>query len=394
LKEIGESALRGSGLKSVQIPKSVEKICFRCFYECKSLCEVSFEGKSEIGLNFGDCPLSVLRVPVGMNLSRCDVPRDCRIEYFEPPAVEISDHAAGKSGCISDWIFDLSEYEPVEQVGGRGQVCLWRHRGESEEIAVKSFRFGSDSVKNEGIQRTFIREVESLMKLNEHPCIVSLKGCCLPCGNEGPKIVTEFLGNGSLKSILGSKPPRWWTYGRKVKSIAGIVLGMKFIHSKGLIHRDLKPENILFDDDLRIRIADFGSSRIFEVDVTLTGGGTPLYMAPEVPTHHYNEKVDVYSFGLVLYEIIVGDGLFSGPGDKMKLFLDLQKGWRPIIPDKTESVSRKLIESCWSENPGNRPSFDEIWISMEKCNFRLLPGVKKSDIEGFLNWFYENGGEK
>jgi serine/threonine protein kinase len=260
---------------------------------------------------------------------------------------------------------------------------------------VKSFAHVPDSVKKEGIQETFMREVESLISLN-HPCIVSLKGYCLPSGNEGPKVVTEFLGKGSLKPILasGSESPPLWTDGCKARSIAGIVLGMKFIHSKGLIHQDLKPENILFDDHHRIRIADFGSSRIFEANVTMTDVGTPLYMAPEVPTCHYTNKVDVYSFGMILYEIVVGDGLFSNPGDKMQLFFNLQRQWRPRIPEGVEPTSRELIEKCWSVDPSNRPSFDEIWKAMEKCNFRLLPGANKSDVDEFLIWLRENGGEE
>jgi serine/threonine protein kinase len=270
---------------------------------------------------------------------------------------------------------------------------VWRHRGEKEEIAVKSFPIRTGSVNNEEIEKRFIREVESLIKLN-HPCIVSLKGCCLSNEKEGPKIITEFLWNGSLKSVLetGKKCPWWWTDVCKVTTIAGIVLGMKFIHSKGRIHRDLKPENILFDDDFRIRIADFGSSRIVEADVMMTKVGAPLYMAPEVRTEHYDEKADVYSFGLMLYEIIIGDGLFSGPGDETKLFAKLQTGWRPEIPEGVESVSKELIENCWSESPRNRPSFEDIWISMKKCNFQLIGGIKKGDIEGFLSWFRANGG--
>jgi serine/threonine protein kinase len=293
----------------------------------------------------------------------------CRIEYF-------------------DWIFDLNEYEAVEQIGEKGQVWLWRHRGGRGEIAVKSFAFGPDSVKNEEIRRNFMREVERLITLS-HPCIVSLKGCCLPSENEGPRIVTEFLGNGSLKPILasGSKSPRWWTDERKVTSIAGIVLGMKFSHSKGLIHGNLKPENILLDDDLRIRIADFGSSRISQADLTLSGAEALFYMAPEVGDHHYDEKVDVYSFGIILYEIVVGDALFSGPGNKLGLLVNLQNGWRPKIPDSVKPVSKELIEKCWSVNPKDRPGFDEIWSVFEELGFQLLPGVNSYDIDGFTSWF-------
>jgi serine/threonine protein kinase len=79
---------------------------------------------------------------------------------------------------------------------------------------------------------------------------------------------------------------------------------MRYIHSKDIIHPDLKPANIFIDDDHRIRIGDFGSSRLFKAGVTMTNAGAPLYMAPEMDGGHYDEKVDVYSFGLIMYEIV------------------------------------------------------------------------------------------
>jgi serine/threonine protein kinase len=243
------------------------------------------------------------------------------------------------------------------------------------------FQTGEDAEK---VQKNFIREVSSLIELR-HPCILELKGCCLPCKGEGPKIVTKFLGGGSLKSILGSsKAPRGWTGSRKANAISGIVLGMIYVHSKGIIHRDLKPGNILFDDEFHVKIGDFGSSRIYEVDVQKTSGvGTPLYMAPEVYGGEYGPKVDVYSFGIILYEIVVGNGLFSGPGEKGKLFLDLQKGWRPAIPSEVKEVSRRLIEKCWSENPEVRPSFSEIWEELAKSNFEVVGGVDAVEVRYF-----------
>jgi serine/threonine protein kinase len=97
------------------------------------------------------------------------------------------------------------------------------------------------------------------------------------------ELVAEYIGNGFLKAILasGSKAPGWWTVRHKVEFDIGIVLGMKYIHSKEFIHGDLKPETIFVVDDHRIR--DFGSSRSFEAGVihVMTSVGTPLYMASE-----------------------------------------------------------------------------------------------------------------
>jgi serine/threonine protein kinase len=147
----------------------------------------------------------------------------------------------------------------------------------------------------------------------------------------------------------------------------------------------LKPGNILFDDDFRVKIGDFGSSRLYEIDVLQTlMVGTSLYMAPEVYGGEYGPKVDVYSFGLILYEIVVGNCLFSCEGgNKGKLYDDLRKGWRPAIPSEVKEVSRRLIERCWSENPEIRPSFSEIWGELEKSNFEVVEGVDSGEVISF-----------
>jgi serine/threonine protein kinase len=275
-------------------------------------------------------------------------------------------------------------------------VKLFRNRKTGKEVAVKTLLLKAGE-NEEKVQEDFIREVSSLIELN-HPCILSLKGCCLPVKGEGPKILTEFLGGGSLKSVLGSsKFPRWWTATRKANTICGIVLGMIYVHSKGILHRDLKPANLLFDDDFDVKIGDFGSSRPYETEVTLTAGSrfTPLYMAPEVYEGHYGPKVDVYSFGLILYEIVVGNGLFSGPGEKGKLFIDLQKGWRPIdtIPSEVSSVSKSLIERCWSEKAELRPSFSEIWEELRKSGFQFIVGADAMKVRHYVQ-MVEEGKEK
>jgi serine/threonine protein kinase len=165
-----------------------------------------------------------------------------------------------------------------------------------------------------------------------------------------------------------------------VITIVGIVLGMEFIHAKGFIHRDLKPTNILLDDDRNIKTSDFGSSRVYEADVTMRNVGTPLYMAPEASERVYDSKVDVYSFGLILYEIVSGTGVLSScdPRDKMRLFRELQGGNRPEIPESVLPFTRELIEKCWSASATERPSFKEIFESLKEVKLEIISGVEPS----------------
>jgi hypothetical protein len=102
-------------------------------------------------------------------------------------------------------------------------------------------------------------------------------------------------------------------------------------------------------------------------------------------------NVYVYSLGLIVYEIIDGDGLFSSPGDKLAVFMKLNRGWRAEIPSGVLANSKGLIENCWSENPSKRPSFSEIWVMIKGCDFELLGGVKRAEIRSFLACIEEHG---
>jgi serine/threonine protein kinase len=275
----------------------------------------------------------------------------------------------------------LEGFTPVEELAP--SVWLWKESRTSKEFAVKSF---PSSVE---VEETFKREANHLFFLR-HPCILRFEFCCLPEGRQGPKIVTEFMGEGSLKTVLETVP-RWWTNTRKAVTIVGIVVGMSFIHDAGILHRDLKPGNILFDENRRVRISDFGSSRFGGLELT-ERVGTPLYMAPEVKTSGYDEKVDVYSFGVVLYEIVVGEKILS-TGDGIRGFMSIiGRGGRPEIPSKVSPRVRDLISRCWSSNAVSRPRFVDIFEELKSLKFEVLPGVDEYEIESFLKWVEAKSG--
>jgi hypothetical protein len=214
LTRIEKSAFSFSGLKSIRIPSKVEFIVEGCFADCESLNEVIFEGEVKIGKGaFENSPVRLVKVPVGVKLNY-SFDKDCRIEYVGKKVV-----AETERRNISEWIIRLKEEyeEDQEWKSEGGQMKLFRNGKTGEEVAVKSLVLKAGE-NEEKVQEDFIGEVSSLIELN-HPCIVSLKGCCLPMNGEGPTILTEFLG-GSLKSVLVSwKFPRWWTATRKAKTI-------------------------------------------------------------------------------------------------------------------------------------------------------------------------------
>jgi serine/threonine-protein kinase len=194
---------------------------------------------------------------------------------------------------------------PIEIIGrgGTSTVILMKDPNGIQTFAIKHFH--SDIPES-----AFMSELETLVKLN-HPCILRIFGYVLPAKRSQAEIHMEWASNGSLsrayRIIKTSQCPFFLKPTGLSIIICGIVLGMRFMHSRGFIHQDLKPSNILINDKGRVVIGDFGSSRNVNADITPVGAGTLQYAAPELGEEvDWTSRVDVYSFGLILYELLVG----------------------------------------------------------------------------------------
>uniref|UniRef100_A0A453HV54 non-specific serine/threonine protein kinase n=1 Tax=Aegilops tauschii subsp. strangulata TaxID=200361 RepID=A0A453HV54_AEGTS len=213
------------------------------------------------------------------------------------------------------------------------------------DVAVKVF---SRQEYSEEMIRTFRQEV-SLMKKLRHPNIILFMGAV--ASQERLCIVTEFLPRGSLFRLLrkttGKLDPR-----RRVHMAIDIARGMNYLHSSSptVVHRDLKSSNLLVDKNWTVKVADFGLSRLkIETFLTTkTGKGTPQWMAPEVLRNEpSNEKSDVYSYGVVLWELVTQ----KIPWDTLNTmqvigavgFMD----HRLEIPSDIDPQWVSMIESCW-----------------------------------------------
>jgi serine/threonine protein kinase len=171
-------------------------------------------------------------------------------------------------------------------------------------------------------------------------------------------------------------------------------MGLDYVHSRRIMHRDLKPSNIFFDEFHRPRIGDFGTSRLLVFDITLTESvGTPLYMAPEMYSDDdsvaYTYTVDMYSLGLILYEIISGNCLCDGRN--MKLFVKLIRGGRSVMPESVFPQTRSLIERCWSSNAANRPTCSQIFEELVRMDFEVIPGVNSREVFNYIEWAIGTG---
>jgi serine/threonine protein kinase len=215
-------------------------------------------------------------------------------------------------------------------------------------------------------------------------------GWTLADGLHAAQIQTEYAVNGSLKRLLadvenGVIRPFWNATGLGIL-ICGIALGMIYIHSRGIIHQDLKPGNILLNGVGERLIGDFGASRLERDDAVQTSSSaTVYYAAPELfekrggPTL----KSDVFSFGLLAYEMLVGSPVFPVLDGPLSVIRRLRAADFPPIPPKCGSVMQDVIARCWAMKPNDRPSFNDILRQFEVQDFAIFPNADARAIREY-----------
>jgi serine/threonine protein kinase len=223
----------------------------------------------------------------------------------------------------------------------------------------------------------FMRELEVSIRL-QHPCLLPIICYSMsPYATVTERMRTD-LGKVLVDEARGCAPYEWNSTKRAICAF-GVAVGMCFMSRKNVIHRDLKVENVMLDKDFYPRIADFGMSRIMSmgeeqinhVPEMTRGVGTPLYMAPELfdgdeNSDPYTTSVDVYAYGMLLYELCTTAKPFKEKGqvEPFRLMDYITKGQRPKIPDYVPAPFATLMAQCWSHNQSLRPTFQEIVETM------------------------------
>jgi hypothetical protein len=254
-------------------------------------------------------------------------------------------------------------------------VYVGVHKSSGRLCAIKILNY--KNLKRDRFQ-LFEREVR-VLAASESPFLIRFVGFTL---KHPFTIVTEYVPNGSLYDAL--RPPKGshvLTGTEKTIIAMGMAHGMRRLHKMGVAHRDLKSLNVLLDEKNHPQICDFGLSRYALDDpwTYLTARvGTANWMAPECfQGGRYGVKIDVYSYAMVVWELLTGHSPFGGSLPEQVEDFILKQGRRPPIPADTPRGLQELIGACWDRDPHRRPSFNQILADFRshKARFRNCDDV-------------------
>jgi serine/threonine protein kinase len=399
----------------MKIPRNVQFFCLSCFSSSESLSLITFEGDSRLtrieAHAFDLTDLHSVMIPSTVCCIACDAfPVDCHISILSCNSCpELEQWCAERDSnssvdfrrilrlgsglpCLSQCLLDLSVFERSQSVGvaNQGQCELYRRLSDSFEIVVKLIgRFDFEKRCESGTRLEIENEIEALMNLR-HPCVAAPYGFVVSSNWTELKIARAYAPIGSLEEILQTSPS-WWTATMKSIVVVGIVLGMRFVHSFGLVCGNLKPRNVLFDESHRIQIVDIVPNRAeshsredFDESARQANGMPSVFPAPEVLSgRKLTQKADVFAFASILFSIVVGHHPFrdtaerSGRAERPLIVCD-------VLPAFLPDFVSQLILSGLSTNPNDRPSFNEIIEVLKKNRFRIADEVNSEAVSAFV----------
>ncbi|KAK4277346.1 hypothetical protein QN277_015359 [Acacia crassicarpa] len=261
-------------------------------------------------------------------------------------------------GAGAEWEIQWEDLDIGERIGIGSYGEVYHADLKGTEVAVKKFLnqdFSGD------VLAQFRSEVEIMLRLR-HPNVVLFMGAITRPPHFS--ILTEFLPRGSLYRLL-HRPNFELDEKRRLRMALDVAKGMNYLHTSHppIVHRDLKSPNLLVDKHWVVKVCDFGLSRMKHHTFlsSKSSAGTPEWMAPEVLRNEpANEKCDVYSFGVILWELATARIPWKGLNPMQVVGAVGFQNRRLEIPEDIDPVVAQIIRDCWQMEPHMRPSFSQL----------------------------------
>src|SRR5262245_7053921 len=254
----------------------------------------------------------------------------------------------------------LGRYEVLNELGkgAMGVVYLAKDPVIGRLVAIKTIKnsqSGEDDSESREFRERFVREAQTAGILS-HPNIVTIHDIGEDTESHASFIAMEYIEGRNLKSLLGEKQKFSWD--EIADLIAQIAEALDYAHRKGIIHRDIKPANIILTTDSKVKITDFGIAKVASSNLTTTGQflGTPNYMSPEqVSGAPVDGRSDIFSLGVVLYELLTGRKPFQGDNLTAISYKIVHEDFTPpadlsseIPPEFNPIVARAMAKDPWN----------------------------------------------
>ncbi|XP_071943176.1 mitogen-activated protein kinase kinase kinase 13-like [Antedon mediterranea] len=273
-----------------------------------------------------------------------------------------------------DWEIPFEDIRGLQWLGSGAQGAVFLGTLRGHQVAVKKVRDEKET------------DLKHLRRLN-HPNLVAIRGVSTqaPCFC----IIMEYCPYGQLYEVLREGreiPPKLmvdWT-----KQIA---TGMHYLHCHKILHRDLKSPNVLVANNDIVKISDFGTSRqLNEKSTKMSFAGTVAWMAPEVIRNEpCSEKVDVWSFGVVLWELLTGEMPYKDVDSSAIIWGVGSNSLQLPIPSTCPDGFKLLMKQCWNAKPNNRPSFRQILMHIDIAAADFLSTPQEAYFDKQVDWRVE-----